>query len=135
MPDHLIQSDIYDNKRMAPFTIQRPPSAPLSLLPRSDIQLAADAWKFIKRQVHKLRERRYSETEAVSSCYKTESAESTISKAGTLVVGEGFTIGAMGKKSIFSRSGVSVFRLVLGFLGNKCLCARLILMKQPEKGY
>ncbi|KAJ5620084.1 hypothetical protein N7510_004068 [Penicillium lagena] len=83
---------------MAPYTIQRPPTAPLGSLPRSDIQLAADAWKYIKRQVQQLRQPRVSENEADLKCYKTESAESAISKAGTLVGSEGFTKEKMGKK-------------------------------------
>lgn len=83
---------------MAPFTVQRPPTAPLSPLPRSDIHLAADAWKFVNRKVQQLRQRRHLETEAVSWCYNSESAESAYSKAGTLVVEKGFTVVTVGKK-------------------------------------
>ncbi|RAL07383.1 uncharacterized protein BO97DRAFT_409042 [Aspergillus homomorphus CBS 101889] len=67
---------------MAGFnTIQRPASGPLSPRPRTDLQLAADAWKFVGRQVQKVRNRR---REKKGSGDKTESG-SVFSEAETIV--------------------------------------------------
>ena len=77
--------------KMAPYTIQRPASAPLQPRPRSDLQLAADAWHYIHRQIRQLRERRHSGSKADEICYKKESADSIMSDTDTLVAAEGCT--------------------------------------------
>lgn len=74
---------------MAPYTIQRPSTAPLQPRPRSDLQLAADAWHYIHRQIRQLRERRRSESEAEDVCHKKELVESIMSDTDTLVAAEG----------------------------------------------
>lgn len=65
------------------MSLQRPPSAPL---PRTDIQLMVDAWRYLNRQIRKHRARRLSKAEAQQQCYDSSSEESIISKADTLVV-------------------------------------------------
>lgn len=67
------------------MSLQRPPSAPL---PRTDIQLMVDAWRYLNRQIQKHRARRLLKAEAQQKCYDSSSEGSIISKADTLVVSE-----------------------------------------------
>ncbi|KAJ5673658.1 hypothetical protein N7507_002785 [Penicillium longicatenatum] len=63
------------------MSLQRPSSAPL---PRTDLQIMADAWRYLNRQIRKHRARRLSKAEAQPKCYEG----SIISKADTLVGSE-----------------------------------------------
>ncbi|KAJ5535643.1 hypothetical protein N7513_008829 [Penicillium frequentans] len=65
------------------MSLQRQPSAPL---PRTDIQLMVDAWRYLNRQIRKHRARRLSKAEAQQVCYDSSPEGSIISNADTLVV-------------------------------------------------
>jgi len=69
---------------MAGFTIQRSPSSPLSPRPRSEIELAKGAWKYLSQKIDKHRQKQDSKAETKQKSYETDS-ESIISKADTLV--------------------------------------------------
>ncbi|KAJ6111225.1 hypothetical protein N7486_003460 [Penicillium sp. IBT 16267x] len=64
------------------ISLQRPASEPL---PRTDIQLMMDVWRYLNRQIRKHRERRLSKAEAQQKSYDSSSEGSIISKADTLV--------------------------------------------------
>ncbi|KAJ5925818.1 hypothetical protein N7454_007328 [Penicillium verhagenii] len=64
------------------ISLQRPSSAPL---PRTDIQIAIDFWKYLHRQIQKHRQRRRSKAEAKRDYYDSGSEVSIMSKADTLV--------------------------------------------------
>jgi hypothetical protein len=69
---------------MAGYTIQRSPSGPLEPRPRTDIELARDAWRYVSKKVENYRQKRDS---AAGSSTKSSDidSESIISKADTLV--------------------------------------------------
>lgn len=64
--------------------IQRTPGAPL---PKTDAQLAREAYRFVNRQVKKYRERRQLKAQGSSASQDPET-RSAISRADTLVVEE-----------------------------------------------
>ncbi|RAL10233.1 uncharacterized protein BO97DRAFT_407117 [Aspergillus homomorphus CBS 101889] len=73
---------------MTSFTaIQRPPSAPLGNLPRTDAQLAGDAWRYLSRQVRKLR-RHHTPNGSQRQALPNAETDSVISEMETLVVTE-----------------------------------------------
>jgi hypothetical protein len=82
---------------MAGFTIQRSPSGPLNPRPRTDIELAKDAWKYMSQKIDKRRQKRDSKAEASTKGDETDS-ESIMSKADTIVVDEGKTVEKIGKE-------------------------------------
>lgn len=82
---------------MTGFGIQRPATAPLDPRPRSDIELAKDAWKYLSQKIDKRRQQRDSKAETSSKSYETDS-ESIISKAETIVVDGEKTVVNVGKK-------------------------------------
>jgi hypothetical protein len=69
---------------MAGFTIQRSPSGPLEPRPRTDIELAKDAWKYLSKKVEDHRQKRDSKAGSSTKTSDTDS-ESIISRADTLV--------------------------------------------------
>lgn len=69
---------------MAGFTIQRSPTGPLTPRPRTDIELAKDAWKYLSQKVENRRQKQASKSESSTKSNDTDS-ESIISKADTLI--------------------------------------------------
>ncbi|KAJ5596438.1 hypothetical protein N7450_002896 [Penicillium hetheringtonii] len=59
-------------------SLQRSPGGPT---PKTDVQLAKDAWKYVRGHIQKHRDQKTTETDL----HKTRSQESDMSKANTIV--------------------------------------------------
>ncbi|KAJ5090207.1 hypothetical protein N7532_008891 [Penicillium argentinense] len=59
--------------------------SPEGTLPRTDVQLAKNAWKYVNRKIKEHRQNRDKMSEGDSNLHKTQSQESGASKADTLV--------------------------------------------------
>ncbi|KAJ5674409.1 uncharacterized protein N7477_004343 [Penicillium maclennaniae] len=72
------------SQAMAGFTIQRSPTGPLTPRPRTDVELAKDAWKYLSQKVEKRRQKQASKSESSTKSYDTDS-KSITSNADTLI--------------------------------------------------
>lgn len=71
-------------------SLQRSPGGPT---PRTDVQVAKDAWKFVQRKIQK---HRTQSSAAEDNLHKTQSHESTMSEANTIVAASSDNTSAKG---------------------------------------